>query len=340
MRDGAAGSSPPPPGLQWLVPLALDCKGEDQHKGKHRNPLAKEHLETSSGPNSTVQIEMIAQGRAGLVPAGGEPLVRGKGPWGGLSSVLVHVGGEKPEVHLPLVEDAALVAPGPNLPALGRSLRHPKAPQKTEGTYAQAHTFLLSPHTGFPGNPRAASTWAVSRDKLPVGHVDHELQSQHSLPCEARRQDNGFGHFSISPAPGNASTVPIGNSSPLATQDTSPAPDSNHSHKGVEVLCNTEEQHPKRLLPGNAACHTLLVFPSCSAPHCGPQARYRGHQEVVPYLEPAGSKDISIKEAAGGKMSSEAATEENTKTTIHYLKKLLGRTVQVSQSAEPNFGQK
>lgn len=31
------GSSSPPPGWHRLVPLALDCKGEDQHKGKHRN---------------------------------------------------------------------------------------------------------------------------------------------------------------------------------------------------------------------------------------------------------------------------------------------------------------
>lgn len=90
---------------------------------------------------------MIAQGGAGLVPAGGA-LGEGQWTWGGLPGVLVRLGGARPEVHLPLLEDAALVAPGPNLPALGRSLRHPKAPQKAEGTYAQGHTLLLSPHMG------------------------------------------------------------------------------------------------------------------------------------------------------------------------------------------------
>lgn len=31
------GSSAPPPGSHWPVPLVLDSKGEDQHKGKHGN---------------------------------------------------------------------------------------------------------------------------------------------------------------------------------------------------------------------------------------------------------------------------------------------------------------
>lgn len=104
-----------------------------------------------------------------------------------MSSVLVRLDGERPEVHLPLVEDAALVAPGPNLPALGRSLRHPKAPQKTEGTYAQAHTFLLGHHMCFLGNPRAASTWAVSRDKFPVGMWTMSCRA--NTVCPARCKD-------------------------------------------------------------------------------------------------------------------------------------------------------
>lgn len=44
-RHGAAAralssysqAAPAPPGLHWPEPLALVCKGEDQHKGKHRN---------------------------------------------------------------------------------------------------------------------------------------------------------------------------------------------------------------------------------------------------------------------------------------------------------------
>lgn len=87
--------------------------------------------------------------------------------------------GARQEVPLPLLEDAALVAPGPNLPALGRSLGHPKASQKAESTYAQDHTFLLSCHMAFLGNPRAASTWALLGHEFPTGHMDHELQSQH-----------------------------------------------------------------------------------------------------------------------------------------------------------------
>lgn len=42
------GSSPPPPGSHWLLPLALDCKDEDQHKGKHGNTIPVCSLPCSS----------------------------------------------------------------------------------------------------------------------------------------------------------------------------------------------------------------------------------------------------------------------------------------------------
>lgn len=41
------------------------------------------------------------------------------------------------------------------------------------------HRLTLSCSVLTWANPRAASTWALSGDSIPVGHMDHELQSHH-----------------------------------------------------------------------------------------------------------------------------------------------------------------
>lgn len=122
------------------------------------------------------QIEVVAPVGAWLVSADGEPSSRGSGP--GEVLCLGASGWCMLEVRLPLQEGAALVGPGPYLPALGRRLRHPKASQKAVRTYVQVCTHLLGLQVGFLGNLRATSTWALLYTKFPTGHVDRELESQ------------------------------------------------------------------------------------------------------------------------------------------------------------------
>lgn len=123
--------------------------------------------------------DCTGQGMAG--PCWWGALGEGQWTWGGLSW---WSGWSKARGTSASARGCCSAAPGPNLPALGRSLRHPKAPQKAVGTCAQAHTLLLGPHVSFLGNPRAASTCILQETSFLWDTWTMSCRANHSLPCQ------------------------------------------------------------------------------------------------------------------------------------------------------------